>query len=109
MSCLFGNPKISEDIRISFDVSRYPLVSRILTGDPEPRSGYVNDTVNVMLGHTRPTLQMLIINSRGKPCRRHRFGVPMIAQMNLFRVPMIDHRKQFGGEMIALLTGTFFR
>ena len=41
MSCLFGNPKISEDIRISFDVSRYPLVSRILTGDPEPRSGYV--------------------------------------------------------------------
>ena len=46
MSCLFGNPKISEDIRISFNVSRYPLVSRILTGDPEPRSGYVKITVN---------------------------------------------------------------
>ena len=30
-------------------------------------------------------------NSRGKPCCRHRFGVQMIAQMNLFRVPMIDH------------------
>ena len=23
--------------------------------------------------------------------------------------PLIDHRKQFGGEMIALMTGTFFR
>ena len=42
MSYLFGNLKISEDIRISSDISRYPLVSRILTGDPEPRSGYVN-------------------------------------------------------------------
>ena len=25
--------------------------------------------------------------------------------MNLFRVPMIDHRQQFGGEMIALMNG----
>ncbi len=24
-------------------------------------------------------------------------------------VPLIDHRKQFGREMIALMTGTFFR
>ena len=24
-------------------------------------------------------------------------------------VPLIDHRKQFGGEMIALMTGTYFR
>ena len=47
--------------------------------------------------------------SRVKPCCRHRFDGEMIAQMNLFRVPMIDHRQQFGGEMIALLTGTFFR
>ena len=42
----------------------------------------------------------LVIYSRGKPCRRHRFGVQMIAQMNLFRVPMIDHRKRFDGQMI---------
>ena len=50
----------------------------------------------------------LKLSSRGKPCHRHRFGVPMIDQRNLFRIPMIDHRKQFGGEMIALLTGTYF-
>ena len=44
-----------------------------------------------------------LLLSRVKPCRRHRFDGEMIAQMNLFRVPMIDHRQQFGGEMIALL------
>ena len=62
MSCLFGNPKISEDIRISSDVSRYPLVSRILTGDPEPRSGYVCPTFmclsclhyGISLGNKKP-------------------------------------------------------
>ena len=49
------------------------------------------------------------LNSRVKLCCRHRFDGEMIAHLNLFRVPMIDHRQQFGGEMIALLTGTFFR
>ena len=36
---------------------------------------------------------------------RKRFGVPMIDHLNLFRVPMIDHRKRFDGEMIALMNG----
>ena len=60
-------------------------------------------------GDIEKIMTRITINSRGKLCCRHRFGVPMIAHLNLFRVPMIDHRKRFGGEMIALLTGTFFR
>ena len=47
-------------------------------------------------------------NSRGKLCCRHRFGGQMIAQMNLFRGQMIDHRKRFDGEMIALMTAKLF-
>ena len=56
-----------------------------------------------------PTKLIKKPSSRGKLCRRHRFGGQMIAHLNLFRGQMIDHRKQFGGEMIALMTGTFFR
>ena len=37
------------------------------------------------------------IFSRGKPCCRHRFDGEMIAQMNLFRGQMIDHRKWLAG------------
>ena len=40
------------------------------------------------------------VSSRGKLIHRHRFGVQMIAQMNLFRGQMIDHRKRFDGQMI---------
>ena len=35
--------------------------------------------------------------------------IQMIAHLPVKTFPMIDHRQQFGGEMIALLTGTFFR
>ena len=36
---------------------------------------------------------------------RKRFDGEMIALLNWFRSQMIDHRKRFDGEMIALMTG----
>ena len=48
-----------------------------------------------------------VLISRGKLIHRHRFGVQMIAQMNLFRGQMIDHQKQFGGETITLMTVSY--
>ena len=45
----------------------------------------------------------------GKAVPSNRFDGEMIAHLNLFRVPMIDHRKRFDIQMIALMTGTYFR
>ena len=51
----------------------------------------------------------IFTSQSGKAHPSNRFDGEMIAHLNLFRVPMIDHRKRFDGEMIALLTSTLFR
>ena len=79
----------------------------ILTFLPPTSDGNISDSETVCLIYVEFS-QICAIQS-GEAHPSNRFDGEMIAHLNLFRVPMIDHRKRFDGEMIALLTGTLFR